>query len=185
MSALMYEELLGPGAGTYGCLFCRSGKEQKIIRELVQIAPEVDAISPMKVRIRRSRGCSREELVTLFPGYVFFRAAEGAPDMSRFVRLEDVLRLLTYTDGEWRLAGSDEAIARMFFGGDGIVGLSKAYYEGDRIRVTEGTLKRYEDSITRVNHRARTAEVKVDFHGKILTMWLGFELIEPAKDEIE
>ena len=47
--------------------------------------------------------------------------------------------------------------------------------------MTEGALKRYEASITRVNHRARTAEVRVDFHGKVLTMWLGFELIEPAE----
>ena len=67
---------------------------------------------------------------------------------------------------------------------DGVVGLSKAYYEGDQIRVTEGALKRYEASITRVNHRAKTAEVRVDFHGKVMTIWLGFELIEPAGKDI-
>ena len=183
MSAPLYDELSGREAGAYGCLFCRSGREQKIIRELTRLTPEVSAVSPAKVRIRRSREGSSEELVTLFPGYVFFRVAEGAPDVGRFARLEDVLRLLTYADGEWRLAGSDEAIAREFFGEDGVVGLSKAYYEGDRIRVTEGALKRYEASITRVNHRARTAEVRVDFHGKVLTMWLGFELIEPAESK--
>ena len=129
------------GRMAYGCFLCRSGIEERIIAELRISAPELYVISPKKIRIRRMGSEAHEEQVTLFPGYVFFRA-------------------------------------------DGAVGLSKAYYEGDRIRVTEGALKRYEASITRVNHRAKTAEVRVDFHGKVMTIWLGFELIEPAGKDI-
>ena len=68
MSESLHDHLPGREAGAYGCLFCRSGREQKIIRELAQLAPEVEAVSPVKVRRRRSGEGSREELVTLFPG---------------------------------------------------------------------------------------------------------------------
>ena len=163
-----------------GCLFCRSGREKSVIQVLKPLYPDIRAIVPVKTRYRREGGVAREETVTLLPGYVFFEAEE-LPPARQLLRFDDVLRLLTYADGDWRLHGSDDQFARVLFRTEGRIGLSRAYYdEGNRVRITEGFLKEYEGSIIRVNRRARTAEVSIDFQDKRVSMWLGFELIERA-----
>ena len=163
-----------------GCLFCRTGREENVIRQLRFLIPQVRALAPKKTRYRREGGVAREETVSLLPGYVFFEAPDDAL-MAPVIRLEDVLRLLAYSDGDWRLHGSDDQFAGLLFGAEGSIGLSTAYFdEGDRIRVTGGFMMEYEGFITRVNRRARTAEVRIPFQDKQITMWLGYELIAPA-----
>lgn len=172
----------GQDALAYGCLFGLTGDEDAVIRALVDRHPGVEAISPKRVRIRRAGGVGTEEQVTLFPGYVFFRVRAADPDFTPKVwRLP--ARLLTYDDGVWQLHGADAQIAQAFFEAGGVVKLSTAYYEGDRIRILDGFLKNYEGSIARVNHRARTAEIKVQFQDKTLSLWLGFELVEKKPAE--
>ena len=65
-----------------------------------------------------------------------------------------VERLLTYTDGEWVLHGADDLLARALFDAEGVIGLSTAYYDTNRrIRIVDGFLKPYQDSVVRVNRR--------------------------------
>lgn len=173
-------EVLSDDSLWYGCLFCRTGKEDKTIQQLTAMYPDVKAISPRKMRYRRHGKEAVEEQVPLFPGYIFFRTIPEDERTYHFAAFEDALRLLCYNRNNWRLIGADEAMARTFFEYHGVVGFSKAYYEGDRICIAEGFLKQYEGSIIRVNHRAKTAEIRVEFQGKIITMWLGFELIQPT-----
>ena len=59
--------------GTYGCLFCRSGVEERIISELKILLPNIQALSPKKIRIRRFANEAVEEIVSLFPGYIFLK----------------------------------------------------------------------------------------------------------------
>lgn len=161
-----------------GCLFCWTGKEENVILQMRSRFPGVEAIAPLKLRHRRTDGTLVEERVRLFPGYIFFRNVD--PDaVLELRRFDDVLRLLVYPDDDWRLRGADLQLAEMLFEANGVVGFSVAYFDkGDRIHITEGFLKTYEGAITRVNRRARTAEVRVDFQGKTITMWLGFETME-------
>ncbi|MDO4867175.1 MAG: hypothetical protein Q4C10_11530 [Clostridia bacterium] len=162
----------------YGCLFCRTGREESVIRQLEKRFPGIEAIAPVKLRRRRMGGMLVDERVSLFPGYVFFRNVELAT-FGLMNRLEHVLRLLTYRDGTWWLHGWDEQLARRLFEAGGVVGYSTAYFdEGQRIHILEGFLKDHEGSITRVNRRAKTAEVRVDLHGKQFYVWLGFEVID-------
>ena len=164
-----------------GCLFCRSGKEAETVQRFGVLFPQARAIAPTRTRYRRVGGIAHEEQAILLPGYVFFETAEALePRNLRLLRQAcGMLRLLTYDDGDWRLHGHDDQFARMMFDADGQIGLSRAWFdEGDRIRVLDGFLKAYEGSILRVNRRARTAQVSIDFQGKTVTMWLGFELID-------
>lgn len=93
------------------------------------------------------------------------------------VKHRDIYRILTDSEGNWALHGSDKDVAREFISIGGIVGLSKAYYDGEHIKVIDGFLKQYEGKIVRVNHRAKTAQIHVELNGKIFTLWVGFELI--------
>ena len=96
------------GGSVYrGCLFCKGGLEKKVVRTLAILYPELHAIAPERMRIRREQGKVIEERVILLPGYVFFESME--PELSmNLSRQENVLRLLTYPDGDWHLRGYDD-----------------------------------------------------------------------------
>ena len=165
-----------------GCIFCRSGSEDALVQALRRVHPELEALSPRRVRIRRSGGKAVAETAPLFPGYIFFRTADE-PDFRTFVRQKHLYRLLTYSGGDWVLHGADRAVASLMFEHRGVIGLSKAFYVGDAIRVTEGAMKGREAAIVKFNRRAMTAQVKLDFMGKTLCLWLGYELIDPVTTE--
>lgn len=177
-----------------GCFFCKSGKEDEVVRHFGVAFPDDIAIAPKRVRYRRTKDAAIEERVSLLPGYVFFQAREaGAPEsdvadvlshaLMRFAHTDSVLRLLKYTDGDWRLRGFDDQFAGMMIRTGGDIGVSQAFFdEGKRIRIKDGFLKDYEGSITRVNRKTRTVEVRVDFKGKIVSMWLGYELVADGQD---
>lgn len=164
----------------YGIVFCITGKEFTVARRLERNIPGLRALSPIKLRYRRMSGIAQEEKVILFPGYVFIRTTEDI-DTRGMCQDQDVLRLL-YADIEekdWHLTGQDRAIAEEFFRIDGVIGLSKAFFdEGDRIHIMDGFLKDYEGQIIRVNKRAKTAEISIKLAGKIIDIWLGFENIQ-------
>ncbi len=169
------------GRMKYGCLFCRTGKEKSLAAEIESEFPEVQAIFAEKLRRRRVGPGKIEEAVPLFPGYLFFRTGANI-DARQFVRRQDVFRLLRDSEGIWALRGEDLHIARYLFTQNGVVGFSKAYYEGDRICVTDGLLKAYAGQIIRVNRRSQTAQIALEVGGNRVTVWLGFELIEREEE---
>lgn len=168
----------------YGCLFCRSGIEKHIALELTNRWPQVDFIVPEKKRIRRKNGKAMEESVVLFPGYIFVRTAEDIASLPLFC-VPNVYRILMDSEKKWKLRGTDRTLAEALFRTGGVVDLSKAYYDGDRIRIVDGFLKEYEGQILRVNHRRKTAQICVTIEEKEMMIWLGFELIDKMEENGE
>lgn len=160
----------------YGCVFCRTGRENEVVSYMEHDFSGLKAVVPVKIRYRRSHGTATEEEVILFPGYVFFESPTGLY-IPQIMHHKDVYRLLTDAEGNWALHNSDELIARQFLSVGGKVGISKAYYEGDRIRITDGFLKQYEGEIVKVNRRAKTAQISIYLDGKVFSLWAGFEII--------
>ena len=167
----------------YGCLFCRTGKEEEVSRNMTHEFPGLKAIVPKKSRYRRSHGIATEETVILFPGYVFFMCDHNI-QIRDYLKREDVYRILTDGEGSWILQGTDRIIAKELFLINGRIGISQAYYVGGRIKVVDGFLKDFEGDIIRVNHRARTAQIQVRLDGRVFSLWVGFELISlPDNDK--
>lgn len=179
---------------SYGCFFCKSGKEEEVIRNFNILFHNGRAILPTRTKIIRTRNATIEKHVPLLPGYVFFKITEnGTPasgiidavlkELLEFTRIDSVLKLLRYSDGKWRLFGSDNLFAEMLFKTEGDIGLSRAYFDkGDRIRLLDGFLKDYEGSITSVNRKNKTVEISVNLQGKKVIMRLGYELVEPVPE---
>jgi hypothetical protein len=74
--------------------------------------------------------------------------------------------------GIWQLQGEDERFVRWLFQYDGLLGFSKAYKEGDRIRIISGPLKDMEGKIRRVDKRGMSGQVILSFYGKDVPVWL-------------
>lgn len=165
---------------SFGCLFCRTGSEQRIAEELNSQYEGIQLLVPVKMRYRRISGIAHEESAVLFPGYIFFKV-NTCFEAFRFVKHRDVYKLLCQPNGDWRLVGSDKSLVQTLFERLGVIGFSKAYFEGNRIRVTEGFLKECCGQIVRVNRRARTAQIRLQLREKELLVWLGYELIEDTQ----
>jgi transcription antitermination factor NusG len=186
-----------------GCFFCRTGKEAEVVRRFISEFPDSRAIFPTCTHYRRTRDEAVEERVPLLPGYVFFevKATEaavsqppngdcaGRPEWDEgaliaFSGAAHVLKLLRYSNQDWRLHGADDAFAKVLFEAGGNIDTSRAYFdEGDRIRIQSGFLKDYEGSITRVNRKKRIVEVVVDFQDKRVNMKLGYELVAAVENQ--
>ena len=165
----------------YGCVFCRTGKEYALAETLRDQMEGLDAFVPAKIRACRHGGRVDEQKVTLFPGYVFFRAPEDFP-VAKMNVYNETYFVLRSDEDQWQLRGADRALVDQFYHNGGTVGFSKAWYEGDRIRIAEGFLKNHEGRIVKVNRRAQTAQIRLDFVGRQTTIWLGFEVIDPPEE---
>ena len=195
--SLMGEEQTQEEYISRGCFFCKSGKEIDVIRHFNATFPDGKAIMPTRTKIKRTRESVSTEQVPLLPGYVFFEIAEKGLSVPGFIdstltalqefsRIDSVLKLLRYSDGKWRLFGSDNLFAEMLFKTEGNIGLSLAFFDkGDRIRIIDGFLKDYEGCITSVNRKNKTVEVTVNLQGKKVILRLGYELVEPVSDSSE
>ena len=183
-----------------GCFFCKSGKEAEVVQRFHSAFPDSWVIFPTCTRYWRTKKEAVEYQVPLMPGYVFFEvdaSQAGIPStmddicyqdqrsidasLLDFSRSAHVLKLLRYANDGWRLQGSDDAFVQTLFSVEGNIDVSKACFdEGDRIRILSGFLKDYEGCITRVNRKARTVQVSMNFHEKNVSMWLGYELVANA-----
>lgn len=164
---------------SYGCLFCLTGKENAVARAICAANAQVRATPVRQEKHKSEKGSKSKVEAILMPGYVFFETPAVMESLSWMPRT-DVIRILAH-DGEWKLLGEDERFAQWVFRYDGLLTFSKAYQEGNRVRVVSGPLKDMEGQITRVDRRGRGGQVEVRFDHRTLKIWLGFEWIEPAQ----
>ena len=160
----------------YGCLFCKTGKEQSVVEQILTACPNVRATAMRQLKYRTCKKVKWREEAILLPSYVFFKAPSSMEPSIEFP-MQNVIRVLSMDSGIWQLQGEDERFVRWIFQYDGLLGFSKAYKEGDRIRIISGPLKDMEGKIRRVDKRGMSGQVILSFYGKDVPVWLGFELV--------
>ena len=135
----------------YGCLFCITGREERVAEQIRSVCPEVQTTTMRQLKYRTHNGekCLEESL--LLPSYVFFRGPAG---------LEPA-------------AFPKQHLIRQ----RGLLGVSQACQEGDRVRILSGPLKDLEGSVRRVDRRGRSGQVVLSFRGREISVWLGFEWV--------
>lgn len=161
----------------YGCIFCVTGKELAVARHIEQTCDDVRVVVARQIIRKSVQGKTHTEETILFRGYIFFEAPEHKEPIRRFTN-ENIISVLTSETGDWRLYGNDAKLAQWLFSCDGVLSLSKAYQEGDRIRISSGPLKDLEGWILRIVKRDRSAQVAVPFCNRVAKIWLGFEIVE-------
>ena len=161
----------------YGCVFCITGKEALVAEQIEAACPGVCALTARWEKHKSGNGNKSKVQAILLPSYVFFRAPRGFVPYPGFPQ-ENVIRILQTDRHVWQLTGADEQFARWLFSYDGLLSFSKAYREGERIRIVSGPLKDMEGSITKIDRRGRSGQVVLSFNGKPVSVWLGFDLLE-------
>jgi len=159
------------------CLFCETGREPDVENFLAERGFAV--ITSLVERNVARRGEVTREPRPLIPGYVFFES-DAEPDWKSMKKeCAYVYYPLRYSDASTALRGEDAAFV-YWLRREGVIGISKAVRVGTKIRIVEGPLKRYEGNIVTVNSRQKCVEVRIAGEGIVNTMWLSYEVIEPA-----
>ena len=63
----------------YGCLFCRTGSENRVAEYINSRLDGAEAIAPQRLRRKTVQGQPIEDSVLLLPSYVFFRICRKIP----------------------------------------------------------------------------------------------------------
>lgn len=163
-----------------GCLFCKTGAENRAALMAETLWPGVKARSVSAAKRHSKDGVKSIRMDVVMPGYVFFEADEGFLPTPPFP--EDVLRLLTAVSGDWRLTGWDDAFARWLMEHDGVLQPSQAHREDGRIVIHAGPLKEFEEYVVRLDRRNANALVQLDVGGRQVRTWLPYEIVEYKKD---
>lgn len=162
------------------CAFCSSGNESRVKERLERMGYE--GLIPQTVRSVVTGGKERLEHRKLFPGYVFFRAAAlNGREVMAVQGIQGVIRLLRYEEGSYALTKEDLAFIIWIWLRGGTLDVSRAYREGDRIRVIDGPLKDYEGLIVQVNKKRKSVAIQLPGKSLLGKIWCSIELLSEAK----
>ncbi len=168
--------MFGETEKAYGCIFCMSGKENYVAEYIAASCPEVRLLPVRKEKYKSQQGKKWRVIDIALPGYVFFEAPNRVNAIAAFPR-HSMIRVLTYQDQDWRLRADDARFAHWVFSSGGLLSFSLAHKEGDRVRIVSGPLKELEGNIRRVDKHGCAGQVMLEVGGRIVSVWLGFELI--------
>ena len=139
---------------------------------------------PMRERTVKRGGEWRLVQEKLFPGYVFVVTEDAQKLLQSLKSILRFTRLLgTGTNEFVPLEPEEIAFLQRFEDSGHVARLSKVeVVEGGRIRILSGALLNCEGMITKVHLHRRVAEVRTQFMGRTVDLYLGFELLgRPAE----
>ena len=159
------------------CLHCSTVKcamvAESIRRKLV-----CEAFSPRIVQRKWIKGKAVEEVHDYLPGYVFVYSQEPIDSFEPLRSMEGVLRCLGERENGYRLEGEDLRFAGMLHANAGVIGIMKAYREGERVKLARDAMGGFEGEIVRLDRRKGRAQIQFGFDGSQMRVWVGYEMIE-------
>ena len=157
-------------------IYCQSGKEMAVVRQLADKG--ITAYAPRRiVQERRRRVWVRREIF-LFSGYVFLDLTELTPEVWQAVKsCYGTLHILSRS----QLSPTEEEYIRFLCNDGHGLGISRGYVSGGVLHITDGFLKRLEHRIIRYNRRGKRATADITIYGRHYEVTLGCEFdIPPA-----
>ena len=166
------------------CLFCVTVKCEMIASAIRQKFG-YKAFSPRIVQRKWIKGECHEEIRPYLPGYVFVYSEEPITEFREIRMMEGVGRYLGERKDGYQLKGDDRSFAEMLYGRDGVIGIMKAYKEGDRVKLAKNMLGDFEGEIIKLDRRKGRAQLQYTFDGNSYKVWVGYELIDDGEPELQ
>ena len=160
----------------YGCVFCKTGREEAVVESLEAQNPGLSASYVSQIKRKTVQGITSTVQQITMPGYVYFQTNSFDPPYLKYV--EDAIRLVRPSAGSWALMGMDAWFAKWVFENHGVIRFSKARLVDNRVQIMGGPLKDLEDCIVRIVKRERCAQVLLPFLDREVRIWLAFEYQE-------
>ena len=157
------------------CLFCESQK-CKTIAQLIERNYDIRCISPEIIQRKWTKGIPEEKHHPWLPGYIFLYTEEH---LEKVPRISGIIRLL----GNGELRNEDLAFATMLQERNGILGTLQLIEEGQHCMISDPLWQQMEGKVVKIDRGRRRCCVEFTFDNILRTVWLGYELINPIKEE--
>ena len=164
------------------CLFCQTQKCQ-VIASILEGNVVDRAFSPLVLQRHRKQGKIEEVFVPFLPGYVFLYSEEPLKEFIELRRMDGVIRVLTYGNGETALEGADYAFAMDLYARDGRIGAMKVLKAGDKVRIEDPLFKGFEGEVLQMDRRKQRAQIKFKFDNTERTAWLACDIVFLQNEE--
>ncbi len=134
--------------------------------------------------IRKGGIVKKNQIFTVFPGYVFFETEHDGRDLFWiFHKVEGFYRMLRDNQNPTPLSSHDKELLLHFISFGERADKSKVTFdENDHIVIVEGPLKGLEGNIIKVDKRKCRAEVILDLYDSSFKINLGFEEVGKARE---
>ena len=109
----------------------------------------------------------------MLPGYIFLYPEEP---LERLICIPGIIRTL----GNGALQGEDLAFATMLKEHNGILGIIHLAEIGERCTITDPLWQKAEGKVIKIDRGRKRCCVEFTFDDVRRTVWLGYDLIEPA-----
>lgn len=160
------------------CVSCYSGEEEKVAAKIRNICGCYTLV-PKYEREEKKKGIWTKRQHVFLPGYVFLYA-ERPLNFGLLYGISQLTGCLKYDDG-FQLRGSDLEFAEWIWRYQGLIHLSQAIMEGERIKVIDGPLRDYEGVIKKVNKHRRSALVEITVGNHIRDVWMSFRWFDTSQ----
>ena len=159
------------------CLYVLYGLEVLIANKFNQKFPDLLSLPILKYQHKSVNGVKTIIQKPMLSKYVFLYLPK---DMNVYDLKIDgsTFKILNPKNDDGKLVGYDLKYALRMLQAGGIVDMSKAIKENDRVKIVSGPLKEVEAKIIKMDPRNRNAKVVVDFMGRSTEIWLPFEYMD-------
>jgi len=161
------------------CLFSLTNGEIRIANELNSLNESCIALPFLRMMRKKENGKRSLVQAPLLGGYIFLFVPDGF-DISVLRKGEQPFRVLERKQGGGKLAGEDRRYAEWALAQGGILDVSQAVQVDDTVRIISGPLLDLQGCITGFSKKSKNYQVEFEMMGRMVNVWLPYELIEPA-----
>lgn len=161
-------------------LFVTTGKEEQVKGYIAQYMDDtLRAVVPKRRLKERKDGIWKEQIRTLFPGYVLVQGYIGVEEYYGIKRIPRIIKLLKSEYDPLKIEPEEMRTLSRLIGGSDMIGYSRGFIKDGKVIVTEGPLVSLEGHIVDINRRKGRAKVQISFMGEPRVVELGLTMIEP------
>lgn len=157
------------------CLFCETQK-CNTVATLIERTMGIRCFSPEIIQRKWTKGVCEEKHHPWLPGYVFLYTDEP---LDQPIRMPGIIRRL----GDGELKNEDLAFANMLYDHNGVMGTIHLAEVGQYCTVDDPLWKKMEGKVIKIDRGRKRCCVEFTFDSIKRTVWLGYELIQLAKEE--
>lgn len=157
------------------CFFCETQK-CKNIASIIERSYDIRCISPEIIQRKWTKGVCEEKRHDWLPGYVFLYAEEPITEP---ILVSGIIRRL----GDGELQNEDLAFANMLYDHNGVMGTIRLAEVGQYCTVDDPLWQKMEGKVIKIDRGRKRCCVEFTFDDTRRTVWLGYELIQLAKEE--
>jgi transcriptional antiterminator NusG len=170
------------GARTWYIVFIKTGMEDTLCKFFK--SNQMDCFAPKKEVVYRHAGESKIQVITLFPGYLFF-PSDLAP-LQFHLELQKlkgqktgIIKELKYSDEDTSaLLPQEQELLEAMLNKKKVLAASKGLIENDQVLITEGPLKGQESRIIHIDRHKRQADIAMSLCGRDIRVKVALEIVK-------